>query len=721
MNEEFDEDREEEMEENEAKEADTKIDYESELDSKNDEEFNPEYEDEMSNKQEPDKENELEQDVEFKHEHNEEKDEEIDEEKDGKITCNDYVCEPKQEKPSSKEQGLEKERDTRNKDKENEEGKIELEEYVDDLLEVETMLNYDEEEKKAGGRDQELNVSNEDIEIPNENENHHKHLYKMKKGDDLSIEMINEKKGKEIYEPDYDKYNPHYTYWTRFDEQLVDSIEEKLKKKGTTQKEFTRNVDGKFHNFSMLRKGKRIDQKVFENVKAYLINNLGISEKEIMDHSIMSVGKSSEPLIRLDTVENSDLIGIMVGDGSLSKYGARSYYASITLNKEDDRAYFYYVKKKIDEIFGPDVFKEKDDERNKAVELICSRAEVHEALTHMGLKPGNKIENNPHLPPEILNSNDEQAQIDCLREMTDTDGSIALNKNYSKFGIHFDLGAPNLAKDFQDLCTKLGIKSDYSEYEKSNDKKGFGVHIQTREQTKKFIYTVKPRKFYEPYRRKYLGVSMIHLNLPDELKDSIQNDIDQRHNLWHQHYTKKFTLDLKKTCENHIQKYNEKQKKEGGEGIKEIFGHHFKHKIKRQMIEKGIESNFVKRKMSFRSGENNQQEIHSMEKDFKLKIIDCVFDEFMNEKTKLLKEKDVLDSIKKKFDSDLWIYDMNGRKKLAIEKYVSKLISGVKHVVDLPPEISNNLSGYKIKEKAGGRRNGNDIVEIWKRRINNKD
>ncbi len=691
MNQDFDEYNEKEIEE---KESDTNLDYESELDSENDKEFNPKYEDEMLSKHELDLENELEQDFEFKHEHIMEKEDENEEQKDRKITYNDYTYEPKQEKPRSKEEGLEKERDTRNKDKDYEEVKNELEKYVNNLLELESKLNNKEEEI-AVGRYREFNVNNE------------------------NIERINEKKGNEIYKPDYDKYNPHYKYWTRFDEHLVDLIEEKLKEKGTTQKEFKRKVDGKFHNFSMLRMGTRIDQKVFENVKTCLINDFGISEKEIMDHSIMSVGKSSEPLIRLNPVKNSDLVGIMVGDGSLSEYSARSYETSITLNKEDDRAYFYHVKKKVNEIFGPDAFKENDDERNKAVRLRCSRAEVHEALTHIGLKPGNKIENDLHIPPEILNSNDEQAQIDCLREMTDTDGSIALNRKKSSFGIHFGLGAPNLAKDFQALCTKFGIMSDYSEYEKSNNKKGVGVHIQNREQIKKFIDTIKPRNFFEPYRRKYLGVSMIHLNLPDELKDSIQNDIDQRHKLSHQHYTKKFTLDLKKTCEKHIQKYNEKQKKEGREGIKEIFGHPFKRKIKRQMIEKGIESNFVRRKMSFRTDKNYQQEIHSMEKDFKLKIIDSIFDEFMNEKTKFSKEKDFLDSIKKKYDSDLWIYDMNERKKLAIENYVSKLIRGVKHVVDLPPEISNNLSGYKIKEKSGGRRNGNDIVEIWKRRVGN--
>lgn len=117
------------------------------------------------------------------------------------------------------------------------------------------------------------------------------------------------------------------------------------------------------------------------------------------------------------TSELTEFVGIMLGDGSLSKY-----QAFITLNTQADKSYIKYVTK-----LGSKLFKDKPTVTNKndcnATDVRFSGIKLVEYLVKLGLKIGDKVKNQVGVPDWILNS--RLYSISCLRGLMDTDGCIA--------------------------------------------------------------------------------------------------------------------------------------------------------------------------------------------------------------------------------------------------------------------------------------------------------
>lgn len=135
------------------------------------------------------------------------------------------------------------------------------------------------------------------------------------------------------------------------------------------------------------------------------------------------------------SIKFAELIGILIGDG-----GITDYQVTVTLNKETDKEYVYFVVKLFRDLFHlKATTKERRDE--KTCTIVISSKGLVEYLIKVGLKNGNKIKQQVDIPKWI--KDDKKLKIACLRGLIDTDGSFYTdihkikNKYYFNPGIAF--------------------------------------------------------------------------------------------------------------------------------------------------------------------------------------------------------------------------------------------------------------------------------------------
>jgi len=115
--------------------------------------------------------------------------------------------------------------------------------------------------------------------------------------------------------------------------------------------------------------------------------------------------------------ELAEFIGIMLGDGCISKY-----QVSITLCNKDEENYSKFIKKLIRKLFCVPVTV-LEREKYSTIDLVVSRINlVRFCIEKLGLKRGNKIKQQIDIPKWIKNN--RSYSIACTRGLIDTDGSI---------------------------------------------------------------------------------------------------------------------------------------------------------------------------------------------------------------------------------------------------------------------------------------------------------
>jgi len=115
--------------------------------------------------------------------------------------------------------------------------------------------------------------------------------------------------------------------------------------------------------------------------------------------------------------ELAEFVGIMLGDGSISKY-----QISITLCSKDEKKYGNFIVKLIKKLFSVPVAT-LQREKQSTIDLIVSRVSlVSFCVERLGLKQGNKIRQQVDVPKWIKNS--MLYSVACLRGLIDTDGTI---------------------------------------------------------------------------------------------------------------------------------------------------------------------------------------------------------------------------------------------------------------------------------------------------------
>ncbi len=158
--------------------------------------------------------------------------------------------------------------------------------------------------------------------------------------------------------------------------------------------------------------------------------------------------------------ELAELIGIILGDGSLSKY-----HVAVTLNSIDDLEYSHYVISQFEKIFKvtPKVYVRK---RMKALDIVVARINLVSFLIEKGLVQGRKVRNQVSIPKWIMeNSGCARA---CVRGLVDTDGTFfkhkyfVKNKMYSYNKISFSSASVPLRNDVLAVLTSAGIKAHIS-------------------------------------------------------------------------------------------------------------------------------------------------------------------------------------------------------------------------------------------------------------------
>lgn len=142
----------------------------------------------------------------------------------------------------------------------------------------------------------------------------------------------------------------------------------------------------------------------------------------------------------------AEFVGIMLGDGSISKSG---YTIQITLNKIYEKDFLNYIYKMVFNLFTikPKIFEIKNKE---TMFLRINSLELFYYLKDMGLSTGNEEK---YIPRWILQ---EKSLIrSCIRGLFDTDGSIFLSSRWCV--LNFTNSSKMIFNEFRKNMKKIGI------------------------------------------------------------------------------------------------------------------------------------------------------------------------------------------------------------------------------------------------------------------------
>jgi len=177
-------------------------------------------------------------------------------------------------------------------------------------------------------------------------------------------------------------------------------------------------------------------------------------EGKYKKHPIINVSKSIEkPHF---SKELAEFVGIMMGDGGITRYQIK-----VSLNREDDKEYGYFVENLIKKLFSVPVARHYRKD-SLEMNLVVSRIELVKFCNRkLGLKIGNKLEQKLDIPRWIKNNIEYQKS--CLRGLIDTDGCLFYerhkikNKVYSYRRLNFTSYSSVLRSSVFFLFKKLNM------------------------------------------------------------------------------------------------------------------------------------------------------------------------------------------------------------------------------------------------------------------------
>lgn len=130
------------------------------------------------------------------------------------------------------------------------------------------------------------------------------------------------------------------------------------------------------------------------------------------------------------SIKLAESVGILIGDG-----GIKDYQITVTLNKETDKEYVYYVTRLFKNLFH--LNSTITEEKNQNVcEIIISSRNLVEYLIKLGLKKGNKVKQQIDIPDWIKRN--EKLTMNCLRGLFDTDGCFYTDRHYYRDKIYYN-------------------------------------------------------------------------------------------------------------------------------------------------------------------------------------------------------------------------------------------------------------------------------------------
>ena len=150
----------------------------------------------------------------------------------------------------------------------------------------------------------------------------------------------------------------------------------------------------------------------------------------------------------------AELVGILLGDGHISKY-----QTSITLNSIADKDYLPYVLDLAESLFSQAKTSIIYRRSSRAIDIRINSIKVADFFHEMGIRPNNKK------IPEWIYSRKEFRKA-CVRGLVDTEGSTARKIYLSKskgqriyYQLNFRNYEPILMSFVKNVLTELKIKS----------------------------------------------------------------------------------------------------------------------------------------------------------------------------------------------------------------------------------------------------------------------
>ncbi|MFO7797870.1 MAG: LAGLIDADG family homing endonuclease [Promethearchaeati archaeon] len=233
----------------------------------------------------------------------------------------------------------------------------------------------------------------------------------------------------------------------------------------------------------------------------------------------------------------AEIIGIALGDGSIPRNKSR---IRITLNKSEEPQYTRKVYKLLFDVLGkkPTIYEPKDA---NAIKLTVSGKTIVEKLIKKGLQPGDKKVNQVKVPDWIKMNNNFVKN--CLRGLTDTDGSIHVHKSYKRIRVGFKNASKPLMKDFKEMCEILNIQTGSIFPSKGQDT--YQLHIESKKQVVKFINKVEPRKW--AYRAETIGLVLISIKESRKWR-KVKTELLKQYPYGKVHYDKDYKNYIKYLC-----------------------------------------------------------------------------------------------------------------------------------------------------------------------------
>lgn len=265
----------------------------------------------------------------------------------------------------------------------------------------------------------------------------------------------------------------------------LSEVQKNLKKDGYTLDEISEEIGSDFRNFRY--KGHSMSLETFRALNILLGERIEGTEINSIN------GKGERKNLKIPKSRSTaELFGIILGDGYIQSTTRKredrtisAYRVVITLNEEEKE-----LKRKtsnlLEEITGeePQVHFLKE---SNAVQIFLNSKELINNLEGMGLKTGDKVENQVGVPDWI--KKDKEYEKACLRGLTDADGTIYQQSRDKRIAIRFKNHSKPLLHSFEEMCSDLGINTS------SGGK--HTIQIAKQVEVEKFIEKIAPLKASE--------------------------------------------------------------------------------------------------------------------------------------------------------------------------------------------------------------------------------
>lgn len=161
--------------------------------------------------------------------------------------------------------------------------------------------------------------------------------------------------------------------------------------------------------------------------------------------------KKTFPKLRMDN-QMAELIGIILGDGSLNKHQVKIYF------DKKEKQYVEYVNNLLQTATGE---KGSIYVRKNVIEICVSGVDLCRNLKTLGLQFGNKVQKQVAIPSWIIK--DDAKAIACVRGLFDTDGCVYEDNHvingvkYTNLGLAYTSYSRPLLKGFYKTLINSGM------------------------------------------------------------------------------------------------------------------------------------------------------------------------------------------------------------------------------------------------------------------------